>query len=150
MIDDTEELNRLLFSEQMVGDDGILKAEAFPMDELLEKDDKSASLDRSALLADRDTLLRQKLNELSNPESRRAAWGIGRSVASEVRTIALQDGRQAFEIFEDKLDNDPPKPWDEAHAKLVRSNSEYTRGLIRGCRDKLIDCFSQSIERHVP
>ena len=148
MIADNEELNRLLFAGQMVDENGHLKIESFPMDELLEKEGKSASLDRTALLPNPTQNLVEKLLELENRDKNRSAWGLGKSLASSVRQIELQDGRQAFDVFEDRLVNNPPKVWDNAHAKLTRAKPEFSRSLLRGCRDKLIECFSENIQRH--
>ncbi len=147
-----EEVARLLFFPQMVDSfNGQLRQTVFPMDELLAiKNKRGASVDRCAMLKNYETLLRIKAHENANPEGDRHPYGYCLGKVRHIRSIKIEyDGsKQAFEIFSDPIaDNNPPREWDHAHALIVRFSDTYTRGLLRGFRDYLIEVFSSSVKR---
>lgn len=128
--------------------DGILTPSAFPMDELLAKQGKSgASVDRCKLLPNPDTLLREKSQGISNPAGGRNPYGFSVAEAYNIRAIVVDTtSAQALDIWPDEIRyNDPPKPWDDAHALIRKFDKEYTRAHLRGTRDHLTAIFSESI-----
>lgn len=150
-VQDDEEVARLLFSPQMLESySGQLKQTVFPMDELLaDKNKRGASADRCGMLEDHDTLLQSKARENANPAGERTPYGYCVGKVEQIRLIKLEYNglQQAFEIYPDPiLDNDPPRKWDHAHALIVRFSDNYTRGLLRGVRDRLIEVFSPSVK----
>ncbi|MCY4228381.1 MAG: hypothetical protein OXF20_11990 [Gammaproteobacteria bacterium] len=151
-VHDDEEVARLLFFPQMVDHSGgQLKQTVFPMDELLaNKNKRGVSVDRCGMLKDYETLLHSKAHENANPEGGRHPYGYCLGKVKHIRSIKIEyDGaKQAFEIFSDPiLDNNPSREWDHAHALIVRFSDIYTRGLLRGFRDRLIEVFSSSVKR---
>jgi len=148
-IDDSEQVARLLFGPQMIHD-GTLTPSAFPMDELLaQKGKNGSSVDRCNLLDDRDRLLCQKAHENANVAGGRAPYGFCFGKTEQIRGITIAgdlNPTQALEIFPDEItDNDPPKPWDRAHALIRKFDDTYTRAKLRGVRDKLCGIFSVHI-----
>jgi hypothetical protein len=141
-----EHIYRLLFTDRMVDVNGKLSLEAFPTDELVEIDGKSVSVDRESLI--QDGWLVCKLITYERPRSGRAKWGHCKSLVSRVTGITSQDGEQVFSVLEDRITgNFPPNPWDEAHAKIVRAKQSFSKGFVRGYRDKLIEAFEPTATR---
>ena len=146
-VSDHEEIARLLFYPQMVRN-GELEPSAFPMDELLAKNGKNgSSVDRCDLLKDKVAILKQKSKEISNPAAQRSPYGFCTARAEQIRAIPEEkNSKQALDVFPDEIrDNDPPKPWDHAHALLRKHNNEYTRANLRGTRDHLTKIFSKNL-----
>lgn len=144
---DGEQIARLLFYPQMIRD-GVLQPSAFPMDELLARRGKTgASVDRCQLLEDRDALLREKAQDNANAAGGRAPYGFCIGQAHEIRAITEdQNAAQALDVWPDEIkDNNPPKPWDDAHALIRKFDDTYTRANLRGTRDRLSDIFSAFI-----
>lgn len=144
---DGEQIARLLFYPQMIRD-GVLEPSAFPMDELLARKGKNgSSVDRCELLEDRDKMLCDKAHENANAAGGRAPYGFCLGKSEEIRAIEEENSSaQALEIFADEItDNDPPKPWDHAHALIRKFDSSYTRANLRGTRDQLSEIFSAYI-----
>lgn len=143
-VEDDEELIRILFTDRMTSPAGELEKEAFPVDELIEKDGKSVSVDRLNLLPDRDCI-KCKLITYENPFRGREKWGFSSGFVRYIRAIHSQDGMRVFEVYADPIENHPPAPWDPAHAKIVRADASFTRGFVRGYRDKLVEVFQGSV-----
>lgn len=146
-VSDSELISRLLFYPQMIRN-GVLEPSAFPMDELLAKRGKDGcSVDRCDLLEDRDHNLFDKAQENANAASGRAPFGFCVGKSEEIRAIReAMKSLQALEIFEDEVTgNDPPKPWDQAHALIRKFDDSYTRSNLRGVRDRLSNIFSTYI-----
>lgn len=144
MLGDAEQLVRVLFTDRMTSSAGELESEAFPVDELIEKDGKSVSVDRLDLLPDRECI-KHKLITYENPSRGREKWGFALGVVGAVRAITSQDGRRVFEVYPDPIENFPPAPWDRAHAKIVRADSSFTKAFVRGYRDQLIGIFQGQV-----
>lgn len=142
-----EEVVRLLFSDRMIGDAGVLTVQAFPIDELIESNGKSVSVDRTSLLT--PGMIEDKLVTYENPERGRERWGwCAASVSSIIQIVDQKDNTPVFDVREDQiLNNFPPNPWDHAHAKIVRAHAGMTKGFIRGYRDKLLDVFQGGVKR---
>ena len=141
---DQENLVRLLFTDRMTSSAGKLEKEAFPVDELVEKNGKSVSVDRLGLLPDCKWIM-HKLVTYENPSRGRARWGFALGCSGCIRSIFSQDGKQVFEVCPDPIKNFPPAPWDKAHAKIVRADVSFTKGFVRGYRDKLVDVFQGNV-----
>ncbi len=141
-----EVLVRVLFTDRMTSSDGELEKEAFPVDELVEKDGKSVSVDRLALLPSCECIS-HKLVTHENPCRGREKWGFALGRAEGVRAISSQDGVRVFEVYPDPIENFPPAPWDRAHAKIVRADASFTKGFVRGYRDKLVEIFQGQVTR---
>lgn len=141
-----ENVVRLLFSHRMTGEDGELTPEAFPTDELIEKNNKSVSVDREEMLLDYNHIL-NKLITYERPEKGRAKWGSSHAIVDAIVSIKDQDGTQVFRVLEDPLENYPPAPWDAAHAKIVRADESFSKGFIRGYRDKLVKVFQSDVRK---
>ena len=131
----------------MIGADGVLKPNAFPADELVEKKEgRSVSVDRCSLLGNQaHGLLERKAGEIADAEKNRSKYAYGVAVVRRVRLIRDEGGRQVYEIFPDPIQKDDERPWDHAHAKLVRADASVTKAKARAFRDKLIDLFSERI-----
>jgi hypothetical protein len=141
-----EFIYRLLFSHRMIDGEGKLSAEAFPTDELVEEKEKSVSVDRETLIE--KEWLKWKLVTYEKPEAGRAKWGHCRSQVVMIAGIISQDGKQVFSVLEDQITgNFPPNPWDNAHAKIVRASSSFSKSFVRGYRDKLIEAFEPTVVR---
>jgi hypothetical protein len=145
-VGDNEELIRALFADQMVTTSGDLTTNAFPVDELIEKENKSVSVDRESLLS-RKSLIKEKIEKNENPNSKRAKWGYATGLTSEIRNIESQCGKKVFEIYPDPISKTPADPWDNAHAKIVRADQSFSKGFIRGYRDKLIAAFQKNVTK---
>ena len=148
-VHDDETIARLIFYPHMIKD-GKLQTFAFPMDELLAiKCKDGVSVDRYNLLSDPDHLLRQKAKKNANPTKGRTPYGFCLSTSKQIRAIKEKQGNsQAFEIFQDEIkNNNPPEPWDRAHALIRKFDSTYTRAHLRGSRDYLLKIFSDRIEQ---
>ena len=146
-VGDDEQIARLLFYPQMIRD-GELQPAAFPAEELAaEKGKNGSSVDRCDLLVDRDRILCDKAHEIENPTSKRELYGFCLCESKQIRAIKKETNfAQALEIFEDKImGNDPPKPWDHAHALIRKFDASDTKAKIRGTRDKLCKIFSAHI-----
>lgn len=143
---DEEELVRVLFTDRMTSSVGELEKEAFPVDELIEREGKSVSVDRLGLLPDRKWI-EHKLLTYENPSRGREKWGFALGLVGAVRAISSQDGARVFEVYPDPIEHFPPAPWDRAHAKIVRADSSFTKGFVRGYRDKLVDIFQINVTR---
>lgn len=143
-VEDHEELIRILFTDRMTSSAGKLENEAFPVDELIEKDGKSVSVDRLPLLPDRGCI-EYKLITYENPFRGREKWGFSSGLVEHIRAIHSQDGKRVFEVYADPIENHPPAPWDPAHAKIVRADASFTKGFVRGYRDKLIEVFQGNV-----
>lgn len=141
---DEEKLARLLFTDRMTSSIGDLEKEAFPVDELVEKDGKSVSVDRLALLPNHECIS-HKLVTYENPSRGREKWGYALGIVESVRAISSQDGVRVFEVYLDPIENFPPAPWDRAHAKIVKADASFTRGFVRGYRDKLVETFQGQV-----
>ncbi len=151
-VDNSELVARLLFYPQMVKERS-LKASAFPMDELLERGKKTgASVDRCIFLKNHESLLRQKAFENSNSSSGRIPFGFCLGQVGMIRELKENvNFEQAFEIYPDKIiDNNPPKPWDSAHALIKKYKHNYTRANLRGVRDKLCVLFEKKLFQFEP
>ncbi|MCY4302852.1 MAG: hypothetical protein OXC68_14115, partial [Aestuariivita sp.] len=112
------------------------------------KNKKGASVDRCRLLEDPKTLLRQKAEEMANPDANRIPWGYCIGKAKQIRSIIIvgSKSQQAFKICPSPIINtNNPKPWDAAHTIIVKFDSSYARSQVRGVRDKLIHAFSSKI-----
>lgn len=147
-IAEDEQVARLVFYPQMIGDNGCLTPAAFPTDELLAKQGKKgASVDRWRLLEDQDqapeALLCQKAQAMGKPDRGRAPHGFCVAQTGDIRAIRQQGcSTQAFEICPDGIKgNNPPKPWDHAHALIRTIDAACTRGKIRGVRGRLSEIF---------
>ncbi|KAA0909530.1 hypothetical protein FLO80_21100 [Aquicoccus porphyridii] len=148
MVDDEEQVARLLFYPQMIRN-GELEPSAFPMDELLAKKGKNgSSLDRCHFLKDRDGLLRQKAEEKQNPAGKRSAFGFCVANVGKIRAISEAESEDpALQVLADRItENDPPEPWDDAHALMRKHRDDYTRANLRGIRDHLSKAFSELVE----
>lgn len=146
VLPDNEIVIRLLFSDRMVVENGRLTSEAFPVDELMESNGKSVSIDRCHLM--NPDWIQSKLITYEKPEKGRARWGASYSAVSNVLDIQDEAKRSVFCVCADEIiDNFPPNPWDHAHAKIVSAQPEKGKGFIRGFRDKLIDAFSLDIRK---
>ena len=141
-----EELVRMLFTDRMTSSDGELEKEAFPVDELIEKDGKSVSVDRQELLPSFECIS-QKLVTYENPSRGREKWGFALGLVEGVRSISSQHEARVFEVYPDPNENFPPAPWDPAHAKIVRADASFTKGFVRGYRDKLVEVFQGRVTR---
>jgi len=130
----------------MTSSNGKLENEAFPVDELIGKAGKSVSVDRLVLLPSNDWI-KHKLITYENPSRGREKWGFALGRAEDVRLITSQNGAKVFEVYPDPIENYPPAPWDRAHAKIVRADASYTKGFLRGYRDRLVDVFQAKVER---
>lgn len=143
-VEDHEEVIRLLFTDRMTSSVGELEKEAFPVDELIERNGKSVSVDRLLLLPDRECI-KCKLITYENPPRGREKWGFASGCVEYIRAIHSQDGMRVFEVYADPIENHPPAPWDPAHAKIVRADENFTKGFVRGYRDKLVEVFQGSV-----
>ncbi|MCY4207288.1 MAG: hypothetical protein OXD29_04970 [Roseovarius sp.] len=145
-VNDHEQVARLLFYPQMVYADGTPKPNIFPTDELTALNGKNGvSVDRCELLGDPARLLRQKADEMANPAAERIPWGYCIGKAEQIRLIAIADNesQQAFKICPDAVASArTPRPWDLAHAIVVKFDNSCTRAQMRGVRDKLMQAFS--------
>ncbi|MCY4152157.1 MAG: hypothetical protein OXE94_07980 [Aestuariivita sp.] len=136
----------------MVNADGQLSSAAFPTEELLAVKGKTgASVDRCGLLEDPKRLLCQKVEEGANPAVGRNPWGYCTGEVGKIRSIGIagNGSRQALKICPDPVvGNSNPKPWDQAHALILKFDNAYTRSQIRGVRDQLIEAFSCKVRTH--
>jgi len=108
------------------------------------------SVDRCGMLKHYETLLYNKAQENANPAGERFPYGYCVGRVEQIRSIQVEcEGpQQAFEIYPDPiLDNDPPREWDHAHALIVRFSDKYTRSLVRGVRDRLVEVFLPSVKQ---
>ncbi len=141
-----EQLVRLLFSTRMVDDSGTLGKEAFPVDELIEKSGKSVSVDELSKL-DMPEHVDNKLETYQNPARDRHRWGFALAVCSQITSIMSQEGLQVYSVLKDPIEgNFPPAPWDHAHAKIIRADSSFGKGFVRGYRDKLTELYQENVE----
>jgi len=141
----SEQLIRLLFHHRMVDSSGVLGSEAFPTEELIEKNGKSVSVDRLSMI-NRLDLIYHKLLTYENPTKGRAKWGHAVASRAQIEAITSQCGKQVFSCCSDPVvGNFPPNPWDAAHAKVTRARAEYSRGFVRGYKDKLCLEFQKSV-----
>lgn len=147
-VDDNERIARIIFVPYMMRD-GALCDTAFPMDELLKVKKDGCSVDRCDLLNDHEKLLRDKASKYENPEKGRTSYGFAAAKASEIRALQIDNAGvsvQALEISADPInDGLPHDPWNHAHALLHKHDESYTRGQLRGMRDKLKALFSSDI-----
>jgi hypothetical protein len=141
-----EVLVRILFTDRMTSSSGELENEAFPVDELIEKDGKSLSVDRLAFLLSHDCI-KHKLITFENHSRGREKWGFALGLVGGIRSITSQDGARVFGVHPDPIENFPPAPWDRAHAKIVRADASFTKGFVRGYRDKLVEIFQAQVTR---
>lgn len=157
MLEDDEQVARLLFSDQMIDPStGKLKDAAFSTRDLIEEVDsrsgkpRSVSVDRCAMLANVHAVLEVKAETFQSTEKRRAKWGYARATARKIRSILfnLTDGiGPPFNVFEDPIEDGKYPDWDSAHAKIIRAHPSYRKGQIRGYRDKLADLFQTDMVR---
>ena len=146
-VKDSEQIARLLFYPQMIKEDKLLP-NVFPMNELLAKKGKNGlSVDRYDLLNDPSHLLYKKASKFANANKDRNLFGYCVGGIRQVRNITVyQSSAQALDVWPDAIkDNDPPDPWDNAHALLRKFDKSYTKAHLRGVRDKLIILFSKRI-----
>ena len=152
MVDDNENIARLLFADDMVKNStGLLTSASFPTEELMEKHDrdgkpKSVSVDRCEMISPLRSTLEEKAKVIEKPEKDRARWGFAISEVSAIREIISSDQKQVYEVFPDPLKDGQFPKWEHAHAKLVRALPSHTRGLVRGSRDKLIELFQSKMQ----
>lgn len=144
-LDHSEEIARLLFEHRMVAQNGVIGKEAFPVDELIEKNNKSVSVDRTSMMEMGWYIL--KLRTYEKPENGRAGWGMAIASVRQVADITTVEGLPVFSVCEDPITSFPPPPWDPAHAKIVRAKPEYTKGFVRGYRDKLVAAFQENCKK---
>lgn len=145
-VPDHEGIVRLLFSHKMTAENGLLTVEAFPTDELVENNNKSVSVDREVMLPDQSCII-NKLVTYERPDKGRAKWGSAHATVSAIVSIKDQNGVQVFKVLEDPLHNYPPAPWDAAHAKIIRADKTFSKGFVRGYRDKLVQAFQNDVRR---
>lgn len=144
-VDADEHVVRLLFTTRMVNESGTLGKEAFPVDELIERSGKSVSVDEMSKIQI-PSHVSHKLETYQNPTKGRHRWGYSYAVCHQVESIKAQTGEQVYAVFKDPIKtNFPPAPWDHAHAKIVRAQSEFTKSFIRGYRDQLTELFQQEV-----
>lgn len=147
-VEDNERIARIIFIPYMMRDGALCDA-AFPMDELLKYKKDGCSVDRCDLLKNHVMLLRDKASKYENPEKGRSSYGFATAKASEIRALQIDNAgvsAQALDISADpKNDGSPPDPWNHAHALLHKYDESYTRGQLRGMRDKLKALFSSDI-----
>ncbi len=132
----------------MIDADGKMKKNVFPTDELLAlKCKKGASVDRCQLLKNTKKLLRQKAEEMANPDANRIPWGYCVGKVKQIKSIVIDNQpKPLFKVYPDPIVNPSnPKPWDSAHAIIVTFDSSYTRSQVRGVRDKLMQAFSYKV-----
>jgi len=130
----------------MIGVDGVLKQNAFPADDLVERGGRSVSLDRCSLLGDQaHRLLERKAAEIADAEKNRAKCAYALAVVRRVWKIRDDEGKQIYQIFPDPIEKGEERPWNYAHAKLVRADPSITKAKVRLYRDKLIELFSERI-----
>ena len=139
-----ETIIRLLFHHRMVENSGKLKKDAFPAAELAEVNGKSVSVDRAKFLL-MPLHIVNKLKTYENAQKGRSKWGYCSAISSEISEIRSQGGKQVYCVLIDPIMNHPPAPWDHAHAKIVRADSNFSKGFLRGYRDKLTEVFQRSI-----
>ncbi|MEM9059963.1 MAG: hypothetical protein AAGD13_05830 [Pseudomonadota bacterium] len=141
-VSDDEEVVRLLFNPQMIDDHGSLIEETcFPTQELVEKNGKSCSVLRSALLVNKTIAIDLRLQKMANPDKNRLAYGYAEALCAQIHAIQDHSGKQIFKVFEDSILKDGTH--DKAHAKLVRASPKFSKNLVRGYRDKLVEAFSK-------
>ena len=141
-----ETVARLLFYAQMIDATGKIQSNAFPMDDLIEKDGRSLSVDRCNLLGqDPRVLLERKAEKFASADRNRAKHGYCLSVVKGIRSIRGSSGEQLFDVLPDPIEQSPPDPWDNAHGKLTGAAPDFSKSYLRGYRDKLCDLFSQNI-----
>lgn len=147
VVSPTESVIRLLFHDRMVTLDGDIGPEAFPADELAENGGKSCSVDRLDLV-EFPLHIVQKLNTFENSTKNRSKWGCCEATCAAVHSITSQCNRQVFCVVEDPIHKwYPPAPWAQAHACVVLASREYSKGFVRGYRDKLIEAFEGGCHR---
>ena len=153
MVDDCENIARLLFSDYMVTHlTGQLTAASFPTEELLEKPGKdgqprSVSVDRCNKIDPLNETLEEKARVFENPDKDRVGWGFAVCEVAEVRGIFSSDKKQVYDVFPDPIFGGSHPKWDQAHAKLVRASSSHSRSLVRGSRDKLVELFQANLHQ---
>ena len=143
-----EKIARLLFHPQMVSQEGELKPNAFPMDDLVEANGRSVSVDRCGLLGkDFHQTLAKKAAKFANPDTGRHKHGYCLAIVRRVRAILGASNEQLFEVQADAIAQARPDPWDRAHAKIVRACPSHGKGYLRSHRDKLCTLFSEGMRR---
>ena len=141
-----EEVARLLFYRQMINEKGEIQNAAFPMDDIVQENGRSLSVDRCGLLGKSPhRLLERKADKFAKAGSNRSKHGYCLAIAGQVRSLQGQDNEQLFEIVPDPVAQPNPAPWDRAHAKLVSADPSSRKAYLRGYRDKLIAVFSNNV-----
>jgi len=144
-VDDSEPVSRLLFYPQMIDADNNLQSSAFPMDEIVEKEGRSISVDRCKVLGpEYHDILDRKATHFAKEGKNRSKHGYALAVTGRIHKIVGKQNEQLFMVSPDKIHKLPPDPWDDAHAKLTRMDPNHNKGYLRSYRDKLCELFSEN------
>lgn len=145
VVDNSEEVARVLFDPDMVDSAGNLTARAFPTDELVRKNGKTVSVNRSSKFDDSHAEIKRRAAVMENPEKGRSAWGYRLGLVESVRQIRDSENQQRiFQVYCDPVEFDGKI--DVFHASITKASEGYTRGYVRGFRDHLATAFNKSIQ----